>query len=110
MFRGASCGPYYALSAANIGEALHPFAGKELTILWSLSVEEHFYLLWPFAIRLLDRKPLIYLLTALLALEPIVRGVATAHVQSYWPHLCADAVPAGWPGGRQPARAAAGIA
>ena len=77
--------PYYALFAANIGEARHPFAGKELTILWSLSVEEHFYLLWPFAVRLLDRRRLLYLLAGLLLLEPILRGLATAHVNSYWP-------------------------
>jgi peptidoglycan/LPS O-acetylase OafA/YrhL len=76
--------PYYLFFATNIGEAKHPFAGAELTILWSLAVEEHFYLVWPFAVRYLNRMSLIRLALVLLAVEPLLRGLFTHSVSTYW--------------------------
>ena len=66
----------YLLFAANIqdvGSHSIPLLGG----LWSLSVEEHFYLIWPFAVYALSRRTLMRLLTALLLVEPMLRGVAT---------------------------------
>ena len=41
--------------------------------LWSLAVEEHFYLLWPFAVRLLPRKGLFGVLAFLIFGVPVLR-------------------------------------
>jgi peptidoglycan/LPS O-acetylase OafA/YrhL len=48
-------------------------------ILWSLAVEEHFYLLWPLLVRRLHRKQLVALLLSVIIVEPILRGVVV-----YW--------------------------
>ena len=48
-----------------------------LVPLWSLAVEEHFYMLWPFAVRFLSRRALIRLLVAVLIAEPLLRAAAT---------------------------------
>jgi peptidoglycan/LPS O-acetylase OafA/YrhL len=41
--------------------------------LWSLAVEEHFYLAWPFAIRFLNRRHLLITLAVLLVAVPLLR-------------------------------------
>jgi peptidoglycan/LPS O-acetylase OafA/YrhL len=56
-----------------------------LVILWSLAIEEHFYLLWPFAIRYFSIIRNLQLLCAILLLEPILRLAATSEVSSYAP-------------------------
>jgi peptidoglycan/LPS O-acetylase OafA/YrhL len=51
--------------------------------LWSLAVEEHFYLLWPLIVLLFNRRWLIIGLAALLVAEPALRAVLTPHVATY---------------------------
>jgi peptidoglycan/LPS O-acetylase OafA/YrhL len=51
--------------------------------LWSLAVEEHFYLLWPLAVRFLERRKLIILLTSLAIGEPIARFASTYFVPGW---------------------------
>jgi peptidoglycan/LPS O-acetylase OafA/YrhL len=41
--------------------------------LWSLAVEEHFYLLWPFAVRFLPRRGLFAVLALLILGVPVLR-------------------------------------
>ena len=67
----------YLLFAANFAIPYSPASALPVGILWSLAVEEHFYLLWPFAVRFLTRRHLISLLVACLVLEPIFRAAAT---------------------------------
>ena len=50
---------------------------EPLRPLWSLAIEEHFYMLWPFAVRLLPRRSLLLILISLVALEPLVRAIAS---------------------------------
>ncbi len=53
---------------------------------WSLSVEEHFYLLWPVALALLGRRRALTSLLVVLALAPAVRVYLWAEFP--WPVLC----------------------
>ena len=42
-------------------------------VLWSLAVEEHFYLVWPAIVRRISTRILLWLLAALLVLSPVSR-------------------------------------
>jgi peptidoglycan/LPS O-acetylase OafA/YrhL len=42
--------------------------------LWSLAVEEHFYLVWPFAVRFLHKKHALALLGAVIVFDPLLRA------------------------------------
>jgi peptidoglycan/LPS O-acetylase OafA/YrhL len=75
----------YIFFGANIVQSLPHAQINELTVLWSLAVEEHFYLLWPFAIRYLRRRSLFVLLAAIMVLDPVARALATRHVASWLP-------------------------
>ena len=73
---------YFVLStlfAANLANMFHIGVPHGPGVLWSLAVEEHFYLLWPLLVRLLDRKKLAALAISIIVLTPIARGVAVAH-------------------------------
>jgi peptidoglycan/LPS O-acetylase OafA/YrhL len=50
-------------------------ASNEYSALWSLSVEEQFYFVWPFLIRKLSLRSFTLLCTALVLLTPILRFV-----------------------------------
>ena len=78
-------GLYELFFAANFAAVLHPHGTASLTVLWSLAVEEQFYLFWPFAIRYLDRRRLIQLLAIVLIAEPILRGIVTPYCKTIWP-------------------------
>jgi peptidoglycan/LPS O-acetylase OafA/YrhL len=65
---------------ANIVLSLPNVPPTALGVLWSLAVEEHFYLVWPFGVRSLSRRTLIAVLAAVIVAEPIARGCATHHV------------------------------
>jgi peptidoglycan/LPS O-acetylase OafA/YrhL len=54
-----------------------PLSVGSLDSFWSLAVEEHFYLFWPFAVRFLSRDRLLKLSVAILIGEPLLRLVAT---------------------------------
>ena len=41
--------------------------------LWSLAVEEHFYLVWPFAVRFLSRRHLFFVLAVIIVGVPLLR-------------------------------------
>lgn len=51
--------------------------------LWSLAVEEQFYLVWPFAVYFLDRRHLRKLCIFLIVLAPVLRG--SFHFAFDWP-------------------------
>jgi peptidoglycan/LPS O-acetylase OafA/YrhL len=50
---------------------------EPLRPLWSLAIEEHFYMFWPFAIRLLSRRQLVSILLSLIVSQPVLRSIAT---------------------------------
>jgi peptidoglycan/LPS O-acetylase OafA/YrhL len=69
----------YGLFAANIVQFTNHRLQGGIVVLWSLSVEEHFYLLWPLAVRFLHRRQLLILGAVLLVAEPIARLFAAMH-------------------------------
>jgi len=77
--------PGYFCFGANIIEAFHHGPGIYFTILWSLAVEEHFYFVWPFAVRFLSRTRLMQLSLAILVLDPLLRMIATPWFHDYMP-------------------------
>jgi peptidoglycan/LPS O-acetylase OafA/YrhL len=46
-------------------------------VFWSLAVEEHFYLIWPFAVRLFSRAWLLVIILIIVIGSPILRGACT---------------------------------
>ena len=50
--------------------------------LWSLAVEEHFYLLWPTCVRRLQERTLLRLLLLVIVAEPLLR-LAGAYISSH---------------------------
>jgi peptidoglycan/LPS O-acetylase OafA/YrhL len=73
---------YFLLStffAANLANLFGVAVPHGPGILWSLAVEEHFYLLWPLLVFLLDRRKLTILALFIIVATPIARGLAVAH-------------------------------
>jgi len=78
-------GVYEVLFLANVAALLHQDGTASLTVLWSLAVEEQFYLFWPFAIRYLSRRRLIQILAGVLIAEPIIRAIVSPFCKTSWP-------------------------
>jgi peptidoglycan/LPS O-acetylase OafA/YrhL len=66
----------YALSLGNVVDMTR-FTIYPIGHLWSLSVEEHYYFLWPFAVLWLPRKQLQWLLCAIVVIVPLGRLLFT---------------------------------
>jgi peptidoglycan/LPS O-acetylase OafA/YrhL len=58
------------------GETIWSADWLHLEVLWSLAVEEHFYLVWPLLVFLLPRRSILKLSVALVALAPLLRWTA----------------------------------
>ena len=67
--------PGFLLMSLAYSSNMSPLFGIALSypVLWSLSVEEHFYLIWPMAARRISPMKLLGLLGAILVLSPISR-------------------------------------
>jgi peptidoglycan/LPS O-acetylase OafA/YrhL len=76
---------WYAFFATNIGDALGQSGHDSLNVLWSLAVEEQFYIVWPFVILLVPERALGFVAAALIVLVPVLRAVATPWFDSFWP-------------------------
>ena len=74
-------GRYFALSSvfgANLSPLFHIHAPHGPDVLWSLAVEEHFYLLWPAIVFLLNRRKVLALCGILFIGCPILRAIFAA--------------------------------
>jgi len=76
---------WYAFFATNIGDALNQSGHDSLNVLWSLAVEEQFYIVWPFVILFVPERALAWVAAALVLLVPVLRAVATPWFDSFWP-------------------------
>jgi peptidoglycan/LPS O-acetylase OafA/YrhL len=67
-----------ALFAANFAYAFNVAVPHGPAVLWSLAVEEHFYLFWPFLAYLMSRRALAAVAIAIVVLTPVARGLGLA--------------------------------
>jgi peptidoglycan/LPS O-acetylase OafA/YrhL len=74
---------WYTFVLMNVRETFAPVG--VLRNLWSLAVEEHFYLIWPTVFYLLGRKRAAQVLVAILIISPILRLAFTPIFKSYIP-------------------------
>jgi peptidoglycan/LPS O-acetylase OafA/YrhL len=94
-------GHYYLLASFFYLSNLTPLWGVAMSypMLWSLAVEEHFYLLWPALLRKLSVEAIPKLVLGIVIVEPILRGTSfllgwTVGL-SYYTWLVADGLAVG---------------
>ena len=68
---------WFAFFATNIAGMLNQSGHESLGPLWSLAVEEQFYLVWPLVVIMASPRMLLRLSIAVFLAAPILRGVAT---------------------------------
>ncbi len=80
-------GTYVLLSFFHLSN-ISPILGVLMVngAMWSLSVEEHFYLLWPCVVRKLNLRSVAVVAGMIWLMEPVVRGLAFPHVRSVFPY------------------------
>jgi peptidoglycan/LPS O-acetylase OafA/YrhL len=74
-------GPYFLLSLAflaNFAGLLGVSIPHGPDVFWSLAVEEHFYLIWPWLVRRLSRPALSCTCASIVIAEPLLRAVFVA--------------------------------
>jgi peptidoglycan/LPS O-acetylase OafA/YrhL len=67
------------LFAANLAYMFDVRVPHGPAVMWSLAVEEHFYLIWPLLVYWLSRSRLAILAILIVILTPVVRAIAVAH-------------------------------
>jgi peptidoglycan/LPS O-acetylase OafA/YrhL len=73
--------PFVALSFLYLANMTTLFAVPgQYAALWSLAVEEHFYLVWPAVVRRLSRRAIAWCAFGIFLLSPVIRAGA------YWLH------------------------
>jgi peptidoglycan/LPS O-acetylase OafA/YrhL len=86
---------WYAVYLANIQLPVDGRSGAEVSYaghLWSLAVEEQFYLVWPALVLLLDRRSLLAACAGFIIGAPIVRIVlAQQGIDSTWGYMLTPA-------------------
>jgi peptidoglycan/LPS O-acetylase OafA/YrhL len=68
---------YYAFFLQNVPFAFHMLSWSALLPLWSLAVDQHFYLVWPVLVYFLPRHLLTPVLVAIVVGSPVLRWVCT---------------------------------
>jgi peptidoglycan/LPS O-acetylase OafA/YrhL len=66
---------WYALYLGNIHIAMYGWQPLAVMILWSLAIEEQFYLIWPFIVRLCAADQLLRWSLALIVIAPLARAL-----------------------------------
>lgn len=68
--------PYYLLYLQNMRYALTPFQWIWLSVMWSLAVEEQFYLVAPPLIRFFSERKVLVILLGTMLVVPVLRLIA----------------------------------
>jgi peptidoglycan/LPS O-acetylase OafA/YrhL len=79
---------WYSLFITNIGAAFHKLGSQMLDPLWSLAVEEQFYLLWPLLVLLCSPKRLRWIALSIILASPLLRAFATPFFSDHFPIYC----------------------
>jgi len=79
---------YYLLFLQNVPFAFHLIGLSPLVPLWSLAVEQHFYLVWPALVYFLPRRALAPCMVAILLGEPLLRALCTPLFATPEPIYC----------------------
>ena len=66
---------WYALYLGNIHITLYGWQPLAIMILWSLAIEEQFYLVWPLLVRACRRHRLLWWSGGIMAVAPVVRAI-----------------------------------
>lgn len=66
---------WYVFSLGNIHITMYGWQPLALMILWSLSVEEQFYLVWPLIVRMVVHNRLIWWIAGIILAGPLVRAM-----------------------------------
>lgn len=69
--------PWYLTFTSNLRDATHGAHEGALNTLWSIAVEEQFYIAWPWLVLLLPRRALGLSFVLVIAVAPLVRAWAT---------------------------------
>src|SRR5258705_3617532 len=70
-------GPFLEMSAIHLANFAPLFGvGSSYVVLWSLAVEEHFYLIWPLMVRHLTARRLLWVSGGMLLVVPALRAVS----------------------------------
>ena len=72
---------WYAFYLGNIHIAIYGWQPLAVMILWSLAIEEQFYLIWPFIVRFCTADQLFKWIMALIVIAPIVRALMVSTVE-----------------------------
>jgi peptidoglycan/LPS O-acetylase OafA/YrhL len=80
-------GSYVLLSFAHLSN-MAPALGITMVngAMWSLSVEEHFYLFWPLVVRHFRPATISRIAAGICLAEPVIRAIAFPHVTSVFPY------------------------
>jgi peptidoglycan/LPS O-acetylase OafA/YrhL len=76
---------WYAFFGANIAVAMKGEALLAMLPLWSLAVEEQFYLVWPVVVRSASSRMLKTVAISIIVGTPVLRAVCTPLFHSRWP-------------------------
>lgn len=75
---------YYYLFLMNAITAFKIPQPQALDILWSLAVEEQFYLVWPFVVYFLSEEAIAWVAGAILLTAPLLRWLCTPLFAEHW--------------------------
>ncbi len=76
---------WYILPLANFPVALRILPLAAFSPLWSLAVEEQFYIVWPFIILLCSRRTMRRVAIGIVLFSPILRAIFTSHFSTHFP-------------------------
>jgi peptidoglycan/LPS O-acetylase OafA/YrhL len=74
---------WYILYISNFKESFLNLSPRILLQLWSLAVEEQFYLIWPLVIYFTPIRRLMYVTAILIVSAPIVRGIVSLSTDNF---------------------------
>jgi peptidoglycan/LPS O-acetylase OafA/YrhL len=78
---------YLYLFLMNINTAFNFLYLEGITPLWSLAVEEQFYLVWPFVVYFLSEAAVAWTAGVLVVAAPLLRWIGTVEINRHFAHL-----------------------